>query len=49
VHEQALAPRSGYVLAGPARNQWQHSIPAVPAERYSLTFRTLRRPVDPAA
>lgn len=44
VYEQALAPRSGYVLSGAARNAWQHSIPAVPAERYSLTFRTLRRP-----
>jgi DNA oxidative demethylase len=45
VFEQALEPRSGYVLAGPARTAWQHSIPAVPAERYSLTFRTLRRAV----
>ena len=42
VFEQPLEPRSGYVLAGPARTAWQHSIPAVPAERYSLTFRTLR-------
>jgi alkylated DNA repair protein (DNA oxidative demethylase) len=43
VFEQPLEPRSGYVLAGPARTAWQHSIPAVPEERYSLTFRTLRR------
>jgi DNA oxidative demethylase len=38
-----LAPRSAYVLDGEARNQWQHSIPAVRALRYSITFRTLRR------
>jgi DNA oxidative demethylase len=45
VFEQLLDPRSGYVLAGRARTAWQHSIPAVPAERFSITFRTLRRPV----
>ena len=44
VFEQPLAPRSAYVLAGRARTVWQHSIPAVAQERYSLTFRTLRRP-----
>jgi DNA oxidative demethylase len=43
VFEQPLDPRSGYVLSGPARTAWQHSIPAVPAERFSVTFRTLRR------
>jgi alkylated DNA repair dioxygenase AlkB len=37
-----LAPRSAYVIQGEARWRWQHSIPAVKAERYSLTFRTLR-------
>jgi alkylated DNA repair dioxygenase AlkB len=36
------APRSAYHLAGPAREQWEHSILAVPALRYSITFRTLR-------
>jgi DNA oxidative demethylase len=44
VHEAALAPRSVYVLRGSARSAWQHSIPAVPALRYSVTFRTLRGP-----
>ena len=44
VYEQPLAPRSAYVLAGSARSAWQHSIPAVPGLRYSVTFRTLRRP-----
>jgi alkylated DNA repair dioxygenase AlkB len=39
---QHLEPRSIYLLRGPARYQWQHSIPAVPALRYSITFRTLR-------
>jgi alkylated DNA repair protein (DNA oxidative demethylase) len=37
-----LEPRSLYLLGGPARQQWQHSIPAVKALRYSITFRTLR-------
>jgi alkylated DNA repair dioxygenase AlkB len=35
-------PRSIYLLRGPARNDWQHSIPPVAARRYSITFRTLR-------
>jgi alkylated DNA repair dioxygenase AlkB len=38
-----LEPRSAYVLSGPARSEWQHSIPEVDALRYSVTFRTLRR------
>lgn len=42
VYEQPLEPRSAYLLSGPSRTAWQHSIPAVTAERYSLTFRTLR-------
>lgn len=41
--ELALAPRSLYVLAGVVRSAWQHSIPAVDALRYSITFRTLRK------
>ena len=49
VFEQALDPRSGYVLRGPSRSAWQHSIPAVTEERYSITFRTLRRRSLPAA
>jgi alkylated DNA repair dioxygenase AlkB len=36
-----LEPRSAYVLSGPARSEWQHSIPEVDALRYSVTFRTL--------
>jgi alkylated DNA repair dioxygenase AlkB len=44
VRTAVLAPRSAYVLDGPARTQWQHSIPPAPAARYSVTFRTLRGP-----
>ena len=40
--ELTLEPRSAYVLSGPARTQWQHSIPPVTEERWSMTFRTLR-------
>jgi alkylated DNA repair dioxygenase AlkB len=37
-----LMPRSAYLLYGPARTVWQHSIvPQVGAPRYSITFRTL--------
>ncbi len=43
VFEQVLEPRSAYVLTGLSRTTWQHSIPAVREERYSITFRTLRR------
>lgn len=35
-------PRGAYTLDGPARTEWEHSIPAVEALRYSVTFRTLR-------
>jgi alkylated DNA repair dioxygenase AlkB len=35
-------PRSAYLLRGPARNEWEHSIPPVNTRRYSVTFRTLR-------
>jgi alkylated DNA repair dioxygenase AlkB len=35
-----LAPRSAYVLRDEVRWQWEHSIPAVSALRYSITFRT---------
>jgi alkylated DNA repair dioxygenase AlkB len=32
-------PRSAYLLQGPARNEWEHSIPGVKAMRFSVTFR----------
>ena len=34
-------PRSLYLLDGEARHEWEHSIPAVEARRYSITFRTM--------
>ena len=41
-HELELAPRSAYLITGAARRDFEHSIPAVDAVRYSITFRTLR-------
>jgi alkylated DNA repair dioxygenase AlkB len=38
---QRLEPRSAYLLSGPARSQWEHSIPPMAALRYSITFRTV--------
>jgi alkylated DNA repair dioxygenase AlkB len=35
-------PRSAYLLSGPARAEWEHSIPPVDTLRYSITFRNLR-------
>jgi alkylated DNA repair dioxygenase AlkB len=32
-------PRSAYLLSGASRTDWEHSIPAVDALRYSITFR----------
>jgi alkylated DNA repair dioxygenase AlkB len=37
-----VAPRSVYLLRGPARTEWEHSLPPAPALRYSITFRSLR-------
>ena len=36
-----IAPRSAYILAGPARLIWQHSISRVDELRYSITSRNL--------
>ena len=36
-----VAPRSTYLMAGPARQEWEHSIPPVDAPRTSITFRTM--------
>jgi alkylated DNA repair dioxygenase AlkB len=35
-------PRSAYLLSGPSRTEWEHSIPPVDALRYSVTFRSFR-------
>jgi DNA oxidative demethylase len=44
VFEQPLPPRSAYALTGAARWVWQHSIPPVADERWSVTFRQLAEP-----
>jgi alkylated DNA repair dioxygenase AlkB len=36
-----VEPRSAYLLSGPARTIWEHSIPALDRLRYSITLRTL--------
>ena len=38
-----LQPRSFYLLRGPARTEWEHSIPEVEHLRYSITFRSIHR------
>lgn len=37
-----LDRRSVYLMRGPSRWEWEHSIPAVDALRYSITFRSMR-------
>jgi len=37
-----LEPRSAYLLSGPARTEWEHSIRPVDQLRYSITFRNFR-------
>jgi len=44
---QIVAPRSAYLLRGPARFDWEHSIPALSALRYSITLRTFRPEAQP--
>ena len=34
--------RSAYLLQGPSRTEWEHSIPPVESRRYSITFRNVR-------
>jgi alkylated DNA repair dioxygenase AlkB len=43
-----IDPRSVYLMRGPSRWEWEHSIPAVEALRYSITFRSMRD-VSPVA
>jgi alkylated DNA repair dioxygenase AlkB len=35
-----LTPRSAYLLRGPVRREWEHSIPPLDRLRYSVTFRS---------
>jgi alkylated DNA repair dioxygenase AlkB len=39
-----LDRRSVYLMRGPSRWEWEHSIPAVDGLRYSITFRSMRSP-----
>ena len=41
------APRSAYLLRGPARTEWEHSIAPMQQLRYSVTFRRLIKPPLP--
>ena len=36
-------PRSAYLLRGPSRTEWEHSIPPLTTLRYSITFRSMAR------
>ena len=36
---QEVHPRSAYLLRGPVRREWEHSVPPVDCLRYSVTFR----------
>jgi alkylated DNA repair dioxygenase AlkB len=38
-----LEPGSAYLLRGPARTEWEHSIPEAESLRYSITFRSLKK------
>jgi len=46
-HSQIVAPRSGYLLRGPARFDWEHSIPPLDQLRYSITLRTFQSEAKP--
>jgi alkylated DNA repair protein (DNA oxidative demethylase) len=37
-----VEPGSAYLLRGPARSGWEHSIPPMTERRYSITLRTLK-------
>jgi len=37
-----VEPRSAYLMTGPWRTEWEHSIPPLAEQRYSITLRTLR-------
>src|SRR5438552_11933943 len=43
-----LEPRPAYLLRGPVRREWEHSIPPVEHLRYSVTFRSVKDPIASA-
>ena len=44
-----LQPRSAYLLRGPVRREWEHSIPPLEQLRYSVTFRSVKPSAKSAA
>jgi alkylated DNA repair dioxygenase AlkB len=42
-----VEPRSVYLLRGPARAEWEHSIPPGARLRYSVTFRSMKAKLHP--
>jgi alkylated DNA repair dioxygenase AlkB len=42
-----VQPRSAYLLSGPSRTEWEHSVPGVAELRYSITFRNFREKRSP--
>ena len=44
-----LVPRSAYLLRGPVRREWEHSIPPLDRLRYSVTFRSVKPPAKSGA
>lgn len=42
IYKLNLEPRSLYVMEGKVRSDWEHSIPPVKQNRYSITFRTVK-------
>jgi alkylated DNA repair dioxygenase AlkB len=45
---QEVSARSAYLLRGPSRQEWQHSVPPVEALRYSVTFRNFVKGTGPS-
>lgn len=45
-HAVPLEPRSAYMLSGAVREAWEHSIAPIADTRRSITFRTLREPLE---
>lgn len=41
-----LPARSLYALDGAARSDWEHMIPPVKSQRYSITYRTLKQKIE---
>lgn len=42
IYKLNLEPRSLYIMEGKVRSDWEHSIPPVKVDRYSITYRTVK-------